>query len=77
MCIHHLHIDTHGSVLYTNTCASYMCDWAYENRAYLHTKICLILNLNLQYLLKYKSYDNEISILYSQINRKARKVHRT
>ena len=28
----------------------------------------LFLNFNLQYLLKYKSYDNELSIPYLQIN---------
>ena len=39
-------------------------------------KFALFLNFNLQYLLKYKSYDNETSVLNSQINKKARKVHR-
>ena len=36
----------------------------------------LFSKFNLQYLLKYKSYDNEISMPYSQINKKARKVYR-
>ena len=37
----------------------------------------LFLKFNLQYLLKYKSYDNEIFMPYSHINKKARKVYRT
>ena len=39
--------------------------------------LALILKFNLQYILKYKSYDNEIFLPYSQINKKANKVYRT
>ena len=39
--------------------------------------LTLFLNFNLQYLLKYKCYDNEIFMPYSQINKKAKKVYRT
>ena len=34
--------------------------------------MALFLNFNLYYLLKYKSYDNEIFIPYSQINKKTK-----
>ena len=36
--------------------------------------LALFLNFNLQYLLKYKHYDNEIFLPYSQINKKAKTV---
>ena len=39
--------------------------------------LALFLNFNSQYLMKYKSYDNEILKAYSQINKKAEKVYRT
>ena len=39
--------------------------------------LALFLNFNLQYLLKYKSYDHKLFMPYSQINRKAHKVYRT
>ena len=37
----------------------------------------LFLNLHLQYLLKYKSYDNEIFMAYLQIIKKTEKAYRT
>ena len=40
-------------------------------------KFGLFLNFKLQYLLKYKSYDNEMFIPYSQINKKVNKSYRT
>ena len=39
--------------------------------------LALFLNFNLQYLMKYKYYDNEIFIPYSQINNKSNKIYRT
>ena len=39
--------------------------------------LIMFLNFNLQYLLKYKHYYNEIFMPYSQINKKAKKVYRT
>ena len=39
--------------------------------------LTLFLNFNLQYLLQYKCYYNEIFIPYSQINKKAKKASRT
>ena len=38
-------------------------------------KVAIFLNFNLRYLLKYKSYDNEIFVPYSQINKKAKTVY--
>ena len=40
-------------------------------------KLVLFLKFNLQYLLKYTSYDNEIFMPSSQINKKAKKICRT
>ena len=39
--------------------------------------LAIFLNFNLQYLMKYKSYDNEILKAYLQMNKKAEKVYRT
>ena len=39
--------------------------------------LALFLNFNSQYLMKYKSYDNEILKAYSQMNKKAEKLYRT
>ena len=39
--------------------------------------LALFLNFNLQYFLKYISYDDEIFMPYSQIHKKAEKVYRT
>ena len=36
--------------------------------------LALFLNFNLQYLLKYGRYDNEIFVLYLQINKKAKSL---
>ena len=69
-----------------------ICDWLWENH-HLCTKInvtepakighictqnlALFLNFNLQYLLKYKCYYNEIFMPYSQFHKKVKKVYRT
>ena len=39
--------------------------------------LTLFVNLNLQYLLKYKCYYNQTLMSYSQINKKAKKVYKT
>ena len=41
------------------------------------TNLALILNFNLQYLLKYEYYDNEIFMPYSHINKQVNKSYRT
>ena len=45
-----------------------ICDWACENRAYLHTNLGLLLKLNSQYLFKHESYDNKNFLPYLHIN---------
>ena len=39
--------------------------------------LALLLNFNSQYLMKYKSYDNETLKAYLQMNKKAETVYRT
>ena len=59
-----------------------VCISAYVTRPAKIGHICtqnlaLFLNFNSQYLMTYKSYDNEILKAYSQMNKKAEKVYRT
>ena len=39
--------------------------------------LALFLKFNLQYLLKYKYYDNDIFMTNSKINKKVKKIYRT
>ena len=70
----------------------YVCLQALINVGHMHTpyvtgpakighictqNLALFLNFNSQYLMKYKSYDNEILNAYSQMNKKAEQVYRT
>ena len=53
------------------------CDWACKIGHICTQNLALFLNFNLQYLLQFISYDNEISMPNSKINKKANKVYRT
>ena len=82
---HSLTVKIFLSALFTWTANHKVCtkiQAAYVTRPANIGHICtqnlaLFLNFNLQYLLKYKIYDNEIIMPYSQINKKLMKVYRT